>query len=288
MLAIQLGEDMKSILKKIIIVCVAICSFNIYAWNALGHKVVANIAYERLQPDVRSKVDKMVADLAKEYPDIHYFYDIAPWPDSIRSQKIELFTHWHYIDHAFSADGTPIKNLIDTDNAVWAVDKIQPVVGNAKANPYERARFLAFLVHIVGDIHQPLHTVARISADHPDGDQGGNLFLVKFPPTKPQTITLHKLWDQGIDLLLSSDVKTLSAKVTSLYPESYFDSQLKDLSPSSWSKEGTAIAQSFVYSTPENAIPSSNYMAVGKEIAEERLALAGYRLAYLLNNLLSN
>jgi hypothetical protein len=279
---------MKLILKLIVIITVAIFSFNNYAWNALGHKVVANIAYERLQPEVRTKVDKMVSDLAKEYPEIHYFYDIAPWPDSIRSQKIELFTHWHYIDHAFSDDGTPTKNLIDTDNAVWALEKIQPVVGNAKANPYERARFLAFLVHIVGDIHQPLHTVARITAEHPDRDQGGNLFHIKYPPSKPQTITLHKLWDQGMDLLLSSEVRSLSDKVTSLYPESYFDSQLDDLSADNWAKEGSQIAQSFVYSTPENKIPSANYITIGTEIVEEWLALAGYRLANLLNRLLGS
>lgn len=291
----EMKNIMKSFFKYIFVVLISVQTFNSYAWNALGHMVVANIAYERLQPSVRIKIDKMVVDLAKEYPEINEFNQIAPWPDSIRSQKIETFTHWHYINLAFSEDGTPLKNISDADNVVWAVKQIEPIISNSKANPYERARFLAFLVHIVGDIHQPLHTVGRISATNPEGDHGGNLYFVKYPlknPLKnPQSMTLHKLWDQGIDLFSndtsSSNIASLSNLITSLYPEKYFGSKVDDLTPENWADEGLAISQAFVYSTPEEQVPNENYSAKGKEVIEERIALSAYRLANLLNDLLA-
>lgn len=265
-------------------------SFHCIAWNALGHRVAANIAYERLQPNVRAKVDKMVIDLSKEYPDVTQFTQIAPWPDTLRAQKIDTFTHWHYINIAFSADATPLQDLIDDDNAVWAISKMEPVIKNSAANAYERARFLAFLVHVVADLHQPLHTVARISARHPEGDHGGNLYFVHSPTSTTQTVTLHKLWDDGLDIFSSEpsqkNVVSLSKLVTSLYPESYFGAKVNDLSPEDWANEGVKLAETFVYTTPEDQLPSSDYMTKGKEIAEQRVALAGYRLANLLNQLL--
>ena len=114
---------------------------------------------------------------------------MGPWPDTLRGQKIELYTRWHYTNLAFSADGTPLKNTVDTDNAVWAINHLLPIIGNTKANRFERARSLAFLVHIVGDLHQPLHSITRISAAHPEGDHGGNLYFIKYPAVKPQKIT---------------------------------------------------------------------------------------------------
>ncbi len=267
-------------------------SFNSYSWNALGHMVVANIAYEHLRPDVRLKVDKIVSDLSKEYPYITQFNQIGPWPDSLRAQRIEIFTHWHYIDLPLSADGTPIKTLQDTDNVVWAINHIKPIVKNNKANPYERARFLAFLVHLVGDIHQPLHTVGRISSNHPDGDKGGNLYIIRFPRGSVNSMPLHKLWDSGFgvfsDDTSKASVDLLTNKISAEYPEQYFALKSSDFISENWAKEGMDLALSFVYTTPENETPSDNYIERGQQISEQRIALAGYRLANLLNQLLSS
>lgn len=279
-------------MKKLILCCIALFSISTHAWNAVGHRVVANIAYERLQPDVRTKIDKMVADLGKEYSSIQSFSDLGPWPDTLRSQKIETFTHWHYIDIPFSDDGTPLKNIIDTDNVIWAINKIEPIVQNSKANPYERARFLAFLVHVIADIHQPLHTTARISAAHPDGDLGGNLFFIKTPAGNHSTITLHKYWDDGLDVFNVSAtpdvIARLSHEITTAYPEDFFGDKLNDLKPEIWGNEGLALSEAYVYSTNENEIPNAQYINNGKELVKQQAALAGYRLARVLNQLILN
>lgn len=284
---------MKSILRQffaLVIFC-AILPVNSYAWNAVGHTLVASIAYERLKPSVKAKVDKMTQDLSKEYPNVTQFQQLGPWPDSLRGQHIDVFTHWHYVDIAFSADVTPIKDLSDDDNIVWAIKQITPIVGNASANPYERARFLAFLVHFVGDIHQPLHTVSRISAAHPNGDQGGNLYrIVTTQFAEGSGNNLHSLWDNGVGLFgsnLSPDIiKSLARTITTQYPESYFGDKVNNLKTEDWSKEGVQVAKTVVYNTPEGKMPSPSYMENGKQTAEQQVALAGYRLAALLNKVL--
>lgn len=257
----------------------------LYAWNATGHKLIAEIAWENLDPDVKTIANTLTDKLSAEYPYIKTFIDIASWPDDLHRQKIDYYSHWHYYDTAFSTDGTPLKNLADSDNASWAISKLEPVVSNTHANPYERARALAFLVHIVGDLHQPLHTVSRISAEYPDGDRGGNLFHLH---TKKEN--LHNLWDSGARLYDDSDtdenIKTLANEITAKYPKSYFSAQINVVDPAQWITEGYQTATTFVYQTPEGAEPDAKYISDAQNIVEMKTALAGYRLAALLNQLL--
>lgn len=266
-------------------------SSSVFAWNALGHMLVASVAYQQLTPSAKNKADYLVSFLHQEYPEMASFNHIAYWPDAIRGQKIETYTHWHYIDVAFSNDGTPLKNLIDTDNAVWALKAIENVVGNDKANPNERARFLSFLVHITADLHQPLHTVSLISASHPDGDKGGNAYRVHYAKEMNGTINLHKLWDTGVGEFTANqtqeNVAAISATISALYPVSAFSTkQLQDLNPETWAQEGLENAKQYVYSIPENGTVTTEYIEVGKRVSEREIALAGYRLAALLNQLL--
>jgi hypothetical protein len=253
--------------------------------------VIANIAYQNLTPDVKEKVDALTTSFKSEYPGTAGFIQIAVWPDQIRGQKIELFTHWHYSDNAFSADNTPVKNLMDTDNAVWAIKNLEPIVQNKKANPYERARFLAFLVHIVGDLHQPLHGVSRISSQYPDGDRGGNLFHLQYSSQGKSVKNLHSLWDGGVGLFFASDtpesISQLSNTIMAHYPKQFFAAQVNDLNPEDWANDDLQIAKTIVYNTAENQYPNTNYIETGRRTAEQRAALAGYRLAALLNQLLA-
>lgn len=278
---------MLKMLTKVAAVTLCVCSFSAYSWNSVGHMVVANIAYQHLKPNVQKKVDNLTSFLHKEYPEMESFVHISYWADAIRSQKIDTYTHWHYIDIPFSADGTELKNTIDTDNAVWAVNAIEQVVKNDRANNYERARFLAFLVHIVADLHQPLHTTTRITAAHPDGDRGGNLFHVRF---HGDNVSLHKVWDEGVGEFNTSDkidnINTLSATITKMYPENSFGNKAKDVDPDHWSKEGFEIAKKYVYNTAEDQPVSTAYIENGRKTSEQQAALAGYRLANLLNTLL--
>lgn len=274
--------------KTFLLALLLISPFTTYAWNALGHMVVANIAYQHLEPAAKTKVDNLVAILNEQYKDMSSFEHMAYWPDTLRMQKIETYTRWHYIDAAFSNDGTPLKNLTDTDNAVWALENIKKVVKNNKANPYERSRFLAFFIHIVGDLHQPLHTVSYISAAHPDGDQGGNLYFVNY---NNKRVNLHKIWDGGFALFAGQNnnqqASHIANTIMARYPQAYFSNQINEINPDNWAKEGLENAKKYAYSTPPDQPVSSHYVEAGQQFAEQNVALAGYRLAVLLNQLLS-
>ncbi len=280
---------MQVILSRFILVCfLTLFPVLTHAWNALGHMVVANIAYEQLQPEVRNKVDALVSYMQQQYTNTDTFLKMAYWPDAIRTQRIETFTHWHYIDYPFTTDGTPLKNTIDTDNAVWALNHIKVIVKNTHANPYERTRFLAFLVHIVGDLHQPLHSVTLISKSHPDGDRGGNEYIVRY---NNERIKLHTLWDSGINLFDKNNTKekaqALSAMIIAAYPRNAFSKEVEDVDPEHWAKESAEVAQKNAYNTPENQALSNQYVKTNTDLAERQIALAGYRLATLLNQLLA-
>lgn len=258
-----------------------------YAWNELGHKVIATIAYTHLNDTARHEVDDLLTYFNQEYPDLHTFPELADWPDMLRSQKIELFTHWHYIDVGFSTDGTPVKNVIDTDNAAWAMTNLPVIVKNTHANAFERARFLGFLAHIVSDLHQPLHAVSYFSSDHPEGDHGGNDYVINFKNGALNSMKLHALWDEGVTLFYpaNDNIDVLAEKIMKDYPESYFATRVNDLEPNNWLQEDMALAKKYVYDTPQHETPSQSYLTNGKAIAEQQAALAGYRLAALLNTL---
>lgn len=280
---------MKKMITRIIASSLAFATVSAYSWNPLAHMVIANIAYETLTPKAKSTVDDLVNTIKKEYPDLTSYELLAGWPDTLHGQRIEAFSHWHYIDVAFTNDGTPLKNLMDTDNAVWAVNDIEPIVGNSKANPYERARFLGFLTHIVGDLHQPCHTVSLISSNHPDGDRGGNAYYVRYNGNR---VNLHRLWDSGIDAFTGSDtpdhVNQEAKFLMKRYTIDSFGSAVHVLSPDDWVREGKSIAQKSVYNTKEDANISPDYIDIGNRQSERDAALAGYRLGIMLNELLDN
>lgn len=276
-------------MKKRAMLLLMACLFfpsSLWAWNAAGHRVIAEIAWQNLVPAARQQASELVDIFSEEYPAIHLFMQMAPWPDQLRGQKIEYYTHWHYIDLAFSADNTPLKNLTDTDNAGWAMEKLLPVLENPNANPYEKARAMAFVIHITGDLHQPLHTVSRISKKSPNGDQGGNLFFLTRNPAN-RLENLHHLWDTGLGVFvqLSSpkDIQKMAKKIMKSWPKKYFGNEAKNTDPQKWIQEGYKTARTFVYNTPENNTPDAHYLAEGQQVSEMKAALAGYRLAALLN-----
>jgi hypothetical protein len=151
---------------------------------------------------------------------------------------------------------------------------------------------IRLLIHYVGDIHQPLHATSRFTSKYPNGDRGGN----SFPLTKVDDISnLHSLWDSVLHMysndlalpLSSSDWAYLGDQaeaLTQVYPESHFTDLHNDYTK--WDDESLAIAESFVYDNiSENSTPSDEYLAQGVIIAEEQIVKAGYRLAYLFENM---
>lgn len=277
----------KSILLLLVTTILNLFSITNYAWNALGHQVITHIAYQELTPTAKKKVDNLVALFSQDYPNIQSIEALSTWPDTIRSQKIETYTHWHYIDiPLIENDIHPLAD-IPSDNATWALEKIKPIVKNEKANQFERARFLAFYVHIVADLHQPLHTVSLFSAKHPAGDRGGNAYSVRY---HNKATNLHALWDKGVGAFEGSAnysmVNDIATTLMHHYPKTYFAGRATNSDVNQWLEEGMKNAKSAVYNTPEGQAVSQQYINNGQKLAEEQATLAGYRLGNMLNELL--
>jgi len=190
-------------------------------------------------------------------------------------------------------------------NILTALAENESIVKNENDGE-RRAIALAWLFHLVGDIHQPLHTAQLFTVDYPQGDRGGNEICVRVTQAG-QAIDLHRLWD-GV-ITSSSNVTRLRNEATTLRNRQEFHrSQLTELANAdfeSWAKESYEIATKIVYRNGGRiGIPKAGamdcamvvaapvlpvgYIVSASRIADRRMILAGYRLADLLIRLSQN
>ena len=161
----------------------------------------------------------------------------------------------------------------------------------------DRAVALAWVEHLVGDIHQPLHAVSLFSADLPRGDQGGNQLIVA---AGGGVSTLHALWDGLLGSYEANDlIERVARTAAERHPPAALADAAKDLRFEAWAKESFELSKTAVYLEgklpylrrdlqaagrlrPVPAVPAG-YLEAGKATAEERAVLAGLRLAAVLN-----
>lgn len=161
-----------------------ICSSNSFAWGLTGHRVVAEIASFYLTP----KAKKQIAHLL----DNESMAMVANWSDFIKSDTSYKYTNsWHYTNlpdgleqNAFVSQ---LKNLSEA-NAYGQISQLSDILKNPKATKEEKNVALKFLIHIVGDVHQPMHVGRK-------EDLGGNKIYVKWFGKKSN---LHRVWDEDL------------------------------------------------------------------------------------------
>jgi len=255
--------------------------------------------------DWAAKVDKQMPNASADDKNMMIFMLAATWADGIKRDRsyhqdgtqvgnrpegspdpgrntgyndLLMHKYWHFIDVPFSTDGTPLPP-IPTPNAQDRIALFRTVL--ASASPDELKSYdLVWLLHIVGDIHQPLHAATRVSQADPDGDAGGN--LVKLDCAKCE---LHFFWD---DLLgKHSDLKSVLRKARKL--EEAKASLVAKTDEKDWVAESFHSAQQVVYAPPvgPGAGPYTltlEYKKNAGNLAKQRLSLAGARLAKLLND----
>tara|TARA_B110000879_G_scaffold210662_1_gene301298 strand:- start:779 stop:1681 length:903 start_codon:yes stop_codon:yes gene_type:complete len=296
-------------IKRLSVLLLMFIASSSYAWWEAGHMLVADIAYTNLKDPAKKTVNELLPYMKSEDTQNHkYTFDknnpnytlmaVSHWPDDIKSYPnyLSLYSTWHYIEHAYTDDGTDIPSIIPRDNVVGAISQFKRHLGLNKANAYSRARALSFLVHFVGDIHQPLHCGEYYSKLVPNGDRGGNSYKISYiEKNGAQLKNLHALWDSALTLFPSKgfshevsapkDIHTIASLITLDYPESYFSDKAKDMDPAKWEIESHTLAMD-AHQLPFDSIPNDAYLNLNTQLAEQRIVLAGYRLANLLNQLL--
>ena len=149
-----------------------------------------------------------------------------------------------------------------------------------------------YLIHLVGDIHQPLHTSTLYSKDFSNGDLRGHYFKVNFTEN-PEITELHKLWDSCFNLhpffnspLSEEDWNLLgkiSKNLTDTYPREFFEDRLKLTEAEDWKKESHSFSESITYQgIKPNEAPSEEYIKKGQKLLQQQLTIGGYRLADLI------
>jgi hypothetical protein len=274
-------------MKTFIAALALLSSSAVFAWGATGHRVVGEIATRFLDIEVRVKVHKLLAgqSLAKA----------STWPDEIKSDptNYQHTFNWHYTtwetnDH----DHSQHEETSTTGLLLKSIDDLSAVLRDSEATDEKKAFTLKFLVHLVGDIHMPLHVGNGT-------DQGGNFCKVTY---MGKNYNLHALWDEGmIDFTKLS--YTELAKFVSEGKTAEEVRAIKNSSVIDWALESKKIVPT-IY--PADVVAASELMSIKnyckKEvtaeempklsfeyayknlpIVEKRLYEAGVRLAVLLN-----
>ena len=297
-----------------------------FAWNSTGHEIIAQIAYDRLSPGTRSAVAAILRNHPRLKQDLLHdeqqpadtglamFLRAATWPDMVRYpahplNRTENHPHWHFVDFPFDLDGAngpqPVvawDGQSDPANLFQAMDKVTAQFKDPDTPPSRRAIDLCWIEHLAGDIHQPLHSTSLFSKEYPQGDQGGNLEMVLGNDDYP--IPLHAYWDDVEGLFLTPDeVRKAADRIEAAHPASQLTNQIADLSVVDWAMESHAIALSVVYqngtlphATKEQAISDPHsvpalpdgYAQKALAAADVRMALAGYRLAAVVSQLIKS
>jgi hypothetical protein len=254
-----------------------------YSWNASGHRLIALIAYHHLSPHARQVCNRYDHALDRVYRR-QTFISAATWLDSLRYQNQSWLGQKHYINMPFSWDGTELLQPA-ASNAVSAIREASKLLQNPHRSDFDKGFSLRILLHVTGDIHQPLHAVSQFSVKHPKGDGGGNLFSL---PSNAIASNLHAYWDKGGGFLNNSpnhNSSWLKEKARSIEQRWPCHLEKMELDPQLWARQSFQLAVNKAYSLKPGRKPSIQYQKMTKAISERQIALAGCRLAALLNAL---
>ena len=285
------------------------------AWNAVGHELVSRLAWNDLSPTARQRAvalleatnqDLAIHDMRPAFGarrDQVWFERVSTWPDWVRSElPSENRSGWHYTNFFWEQDSRgrsvdlPERRGASV-NIVTELPRLIDLLGDATRPGSERGVALAWVLHLVGDLHQPLHCSARVTARDPEGDRGGNDF--KLSPAVPgredwRRDNLHRLWDSSI---------------TREWPKPFWESEwryrerlLEITAPAQepatgtegerpfatevalWAREGFELAKRACYpaSLVRDRPAPPEVLRSAAELSGERIHVAGRRLAEVL------
>lgn len=291
------------------------------AWDDVGHKITGYIAWQRMSPAARERVIKILraapedSHLSAYYqlygvrPDadkqLDYFMLVPTWADIVRDRTFPVRYEkyhkgeWHYTSVFWRDSGGKAELMADKKADGQAIEKLaefEKVLRDPVVSDKDKAIALAWFLHIGGDIHQPLHSSSRVTDREPDGDRGGNTFLISPEGTpRENQQNLHWFWDSIVPRNIPYDfglcegcyVKHIAEAFISRYS---FDAEKGGLALSnyvSWKDESLRLAQGEVFRSDLKRFeaPSDAYRRNALSVSERRLTIAGYRMGETLNEI---
>jgi S1/P1 Nuclease len=277
------------------------------AWGPEGHAMIAEIAEIRLANS--PALDQINQILGADDSHAKHLDQIASWADAVRPARPET-QNWHFVDIPLDASdyqaGRDCKQTENGDCVIAALQRSVAVLRDKNADSKARVEALKFIVHFVGDIHQPLHTVNDCSKfPPPECDRGGNKVKIRFRDHRNDNF--HSVWDGGMiedELQLTlgdhfqpnltataADAKKLEQKISDTDAKAWAPQDLLghlDATLVKWANDSHSLAQTAYRNLPIHQSNGWEDMYEEQEwtVVEEQLQKAGVRLAEVLKEAL--
>jgi hypothetical protein len=288
------------------------------AWGCKGHQTAALLAEKHLTPEAKQWVMKLLADHPID-PNLNRYCsgttrdaiaDAATWADDVRGERKN--GHWHYIDIPRGSKRGPLDEFCGQDGCVTqALSEQLAILKYKSADAGKRADALRYVIHFVGDLHQPLHTITN-------ADEGGNCVPVKYfrravhEHNHSFSPNLHSLWDTAIPErdAEGADPAEYAETLDALFAAQVDSWQKAGIHLDDWVWEGFDYAENTVYANLQpvpavepnvlvhncsddnnigdrllrlDIVAGETYQAKAGPVVEKRIAEAGVRLAMILN-----
>lgn len=250
--------------KSILLLALIVASPEAFSWGKNGHRIVGEIAQKNLSVEAQRGVKDLLG--------IESLSRVSTYADEIRSnKKFDYISPWHYVSIPTGKSYFDQKRPAEGD-VIEALYRFEETLRDAKKSKEEKTEALKLMVHMMGDLHQPLHVGLA-------EDRGGNSVRLKWFKTESN---LHAIWDEFI-----VDFEQLSYTEYSTYLNHFTNDEKKNFAKGSfidWATESQEF-RSIVYDTGGSESIGYDYHAKVKPTMELRLRQAGLRLSSVLNKI---
>ena len=286
-----MGAGMKLARLLLALCALALLPRPAFAWGEYGHRTLASIAWAHLTPAAKAEVTRLLkAEAQVETPEcpLRTIEDASYWPDCIRGMgdRFNYSFPWHYQNIHVCKDFDAKANCPDGNCVSAQVTRHAKLIASPKIPDREKLMSLAWLVHFVGDMHQPMH-----SGDA--ADRGGNNVKAAYGYKAPERMNLHRIWDSELaERSLSEppgDVAGLLSQITPALADQWRQGGVAD-----WLRDGWQASKTYTYGklpavdvcvAPPTArvLIDEAYVAATRETVREQTKKGGVRLAKMLN-----
>ncbi len=290
-----------------------------FAWGEDGHAAIAEVAYHQLNTGPLAVVNRLLK-IAPDSTNTISLASIGSWADDYRANNKNT-SNWHFIDIPFGQDANTVDKTLKYDAArdcgddpgygtclLKALPAQEAILKDITKTDAERAQALYFVVHLVGDLSQPLHCVDRYQSlpvagqRKPMDDLGGNAVIVSFNISRPapdsstyrDLTNLHMFWDTDILLYKHYDWGQISRDLESTIIPHLDPTLLADNTEEAWANQCHGVGQDVYAALPPKTKLTSDlshavildqaYFDKFEPIAMQQLALGAVHLAKVLND----
>lgn len=258
-----------------------------WAWGNLGHRTVAAIAMANVRPATRARIEDLLrhrAGLDTPACAMRTIEDAAVWPDCIKGEQWRwaYASSWHYHDQPICGVFDLKANCRDGMCVTAQIDRNARLLADRKLAPVLRLEALAFVVHFVGDVHQPLHVGEN-------EDLGGNRVKADYGIAPARN--LHSIWDGVLaDRAITSARPPLVRRYSAAEKARLATGSVED-----WARESYEVSRDFLYpiafggavacegKEPDRVVWTNAAIEQAIPVVDERIERAGLRLARMLD-----